>query len=80
MNTENKKVLQDVLQMLDRDWHQVLNSYPDNIEEATAEQIKSNTIAMVIMDKIREQIAHYLITGEKKDIEILFNEQGRIYL
>ena len=82
MKTENKdkKDLFEVLEMLDKSWDQILSRLPDDPEEATVGEIRSSTIAMSIIDKIKEQIQHYLITGEKKDIQILFDKEGSIYL
>ena len=82
MKTENKdkKDLKVVVKMLNRSWDQVCNSLPDDFEETTAEQIHAYTIAMQVIDKIEEQIQHYLITGEQKEIEILFDKDGSMYI
>lgn len=82
MKTENndKKDLKVIVEMLNKNWNKVFNSLPDDPEETTAEQIHSYTIAMEVINKIEEQIQHYLITGEKKDIEILFDEEGSMYI
>lgn len=81
MNTENKdkKDLEVIVELLDKDWNQVWDNLPDDPEEITAEQMLSYSIAMQVIDKIERQIQHYLITGEKKDIEIQIDKEGWMY-
>lgn len=81
MNTENKdkKDLEVIVELLDKDWNQVWDNLPDDPEEITADQMLSYSIAMQVIDKIERQIQHYLITGEKKDIEIQIDKEGWMY-
>lgn len=81
MKTENKdkKDLEVIVELLDKDWNQVWDNLPDDPEEITAEQMLSYSIAMQVIDKIERQIQHYLITGEKKDIEIQIDKEGWMY-
>ena len=59
--------------MLHRRYQQV--SSEDTMEQ-TAKQIHACTIAMQVISNIQEEIAHYLITGEKKECPIQFDEKG----
>ena len=82
MKTENKdkKDLKVIVEMLDKNWNQVWDNLPDNPEETTDEQMLSYSIALQVIDKIEKQIHYYLITGEKKDLEILIDKEGWMYV
>lgn len=82
MKTENKdkKDLKVIVEMLDKNWNQVWDNLPDDPEETTDEQMLSYSIALQVIDKIEKQIHHYLITGEKKDLEILIDKEGWMYV
>lgn len=59
--------------MLHRRYKQVCSE--DSLEQ-TAVQIHAYTIAMQVISNIQDEIAHYLITGENKELPIRFDEEG----
>lgn len=67
------ETLKRVLLMLHRRYKQVCC---EDALEHTAIQIHAYTIAMQVISNIEEEIAHYLFTGENKELPIRFDEEG----